>query len=175
MKGLREGFWPFDEGEWKIELEEVAPDFKSNSDDAEAIRAFRDREIAAGRWSEALDDTELLPGMKISPVFVVWQNDKPRVVTDHSRSEINDGIPRSEAMVNVFEEPAVPRGFSIVGRPLTQDADGPRGLLIYLFLAELPGEGVTSKTKESIVICVSGGMAPSASSVMTGSHIVAKC
>jgi hypothetical protein len=80
-------------------LEEVVPDYKSTPEDAEAIRAFRDREIAAGRWSESLDDTELLPGMKISPMFVVWQNEKPRTVTDHSRSGINDGIPQSEAKV----------------------------------------------------------------------------
>jgi hypothetical protein len=99
MKGLHEGFWPFDEGEWKVELEEVTPDYQSNSDDAEAIRAFRDREIAAGRWSDPLDSTELLPGMKISPMFVVWQNEKPRVVTDHARSGINDGIPHAEGKV----------------------------------------------------------------------------
>ena len=99
MKGLREGFWPFDEGEWKIKLEEVTPDYDCNSEDAEAIRAFRDREIAAGRWSGALDDTELLPGMKISPMFVVWQNEKPRIVTDHSHSGINDNIPRVDAKV----------------------------------------------------------------------------
>ena len=99
MKGLREGFWPFDEGDWKIELEEVAPDYNSSPEDAEAIRAFRDREIGAGRWSEALSDSELLPGMKISPMFVIWQNEKPRAVTDHSRSGINDGIPQADAKV----------------------------------------------------------------------------
>jgi hypothetical protein len=67
MTGLHEGFWPFDEGDWKIELDEVTPDYNSNPEDAEAIRAFRDREIGAGRWSESLDDTELLPGMKSLP------------------------------------------------------------------------------------------------------------
>jgi hypothetical protein len=99
MKGLHEGFWPFDEGEWKIELEEVSPEYESSPEDAEAIHAFRDREIAAGQWSDSLDNTELLPGMKISPQFVVWQNEKPRVVTDHSRSGINEGIPQSEGKV----------------------------------------------------------------------------
>jgi hypothetical protein len=99
MKGLREGFWPFDEGEWKIELEEVTPNYNCGPDDAEAIRTFRDREITTGRWSDALDDTKLLPGMKVSPMFVVWQSDKPRVVTDHSRSGINDNIPRADARV----------------------------------------------------------------------------
>jgi hypothetical protein len=42
---------------------------------------------------------ELLPGMKISPLFVVWQNEKPRVVNDHSHSGINNNIPCSEAKV----------------------------------------------------------------------------
>jgi hypothetical protein len=32
-------------------------------------------------------------------MFVVWQNEKLRVVTDHSRSGINDGIPRVDAKV----------------------------------------------------------------------------
>jgi hypothetical protein len=99
MKGLREGFWPFDEGKWKIELEEVVPDYEANPEDMETIHAFHDHKIAAARWSNALDNTELLPGMKISPIFVVWQDEKPRVVTDHSRSRINNGIPRSEAKV----------------------------------------------------------------------------
>ncbi|KAF8218766.1 hypothetical protein L208DRAFT_1469623 [Tricholoma matsutake] len=99
MKGLREGFWPFDEGEWKIELEEVAPNYVSDPEDAEAIHAFRDHEVAAGRWSDPLASTELLPGMKISPMFVVWQNNKPRVITDHSRLGINEGIPRADAKV----------------------------------------------------------------------------
>ena len=48
MKGLHEGFWPFDEGDWKVELEEVIPDYESNPEDAEAIWAFLDLEIAAG-------------------------------------------------------------------------------------------------------------------------------
>ena len=100
MRGLREGFWPFDEGEWKAELEELPPDnYASDPQDIEAICAFRDKEIAAGRWSASLDNTDLLPGMKISPMFVVWQNEKPRVVTDHSSSGINDGIPQADAKV----------------------------------------------------------------------------
>jgi hypothetical protein len=42
MKGLCEGFWPFNEGEWKIELEEVTPNYNCDPKDAEAIHAFRD-------------------------------------------------------------------------------------------------------------------------------------
>jgi hypothetical protein len=99
MKGLREGFWPCDDGDWKVELEQVIPNYASDPRDIEAIRAFRDKEVAAERWSEELPDTELLPGMKVSPMFVVWQNEKPRVVTDHSGSGINDNIPRAEAKV----------------------------------------------------------------------------
>jgi hypothetical protein len=99
MKGLREGFWPFDESEWKIELEEITENYKMDDTDLKALREFRDRELAAGRWSSALLDTELLPGMKVSPMFVIWQHGKPRVVTDHSASGLNEGIPREEAHV----------------------------------------------------------------------------
>ena len=97
LVGLREGFWPFDEGEWKIELEEVLGNYSSEEPDLDAIRAFRDREQAAGRWSGEL--AELLPGMKVSSMFVVWQNAKPWVVTDHSASGLNAGIPVEEAKV----------------------------------------------------------------------------
>lgn len=93
-KGLREGFWPFDEGDWKLELEEIIGNYSTREPDLEAIRAFRDKELLAGRWSDPLPNTELLPGTNISPMFVVWQNQKPRVVTDHSASGLSDGIPR---------------------------------------------------------------------------------
>jgi hypothetical protein len=35
--GLRKGFWPFDEGEWKIELEEVIGNYSTEEPDLEAI------------------------------------------------------------------------------------------------------------------------------------------
>ncbi|EMD30707.1 hypothetical protein CERSUDRAFT_60921, partial [Gelatoporia subvermispora B] len=54
-------------------------------------------EHLANRWSPSFPTT--LPGMRVSPMFVVWRNDKPRVVTDHSASRLNDGIPRAEAKV----------------------------------------------------------------------------
>ncbi|OCH83580.1 hypothetical protein OBBRIDRAFT_702714, partial [Obba rivulosa] len=95
--GLRNGFWPLDDGEWKIELEEVIDNYSSEPADLDSIRAFRDKEQDTGRWSPEL--SELLPGMKISPMFVVWRDDKARVVTDHSASGLNDGIPRAEAKV----------------------------------------------------------------------------
>ncbi|KAJ8690349.1 hypothetical protein PTI98_013649 [Pleurotus ostreatus] len=97
MRGLREGFWPIDDGEWKIELEEISDNPVSNEEDLIALRAYRDKEVAAGRWSESLPS--LHPKMKVSPMFVVWQKGKGRIITDHSASGLNDGIPREEGRV----------------------------------------------------------------------------
>jgi hypothetical protein len=97
MKGLREGFWPLDGGEWKFEREEVLENYATEEKDLEAIRKFKERECTAGRWSSEV--SHLLPGVKVSPLFVVWQNEKPRVVNDHAASGLNDGIPREEAKV----------------------------------------------------------------------------
>jgi hypothetical protein len=99
MKGLCEGFWPFDEGEWDLELKDFQRNYSTEDQDLEAIRAFRDKEVGLGRWSDPLPDLNFRPGMKVSPMFVVWQRDKPRVITDHSGSGLNDGIPREEARV----------------------------------------------------------------------------
>jgi hypothetical protein len=55
--------------------------------------------VKAGRWSDPLPEMSLLPGMKVSPMFVMWQHEKPRVVPDHSSSGINDGIPQAKAKV----------------------------------------------------------------------------
>ena len=77
MKGLQEGFWPFD-GDWKAGLEVLHLDnYMMDPEDQEAIRAFQDKETMAGRWSDSLDDTELPLGAKISPMFIIWQNEKP--------------------------------------------------------------------------------------------------
>ena len=54
MTGLREGFWPLDDGDWKIELEEVIDNYSTDEGDLDAIRAFRDKERSAGRWSDDL-------------------------------------------------------------------------------------------------------------------------
>lgn len=48
MKGLWEGFWPFDEGNWKLELEEVIGNYSTGEPDLEAIHAFHDKELLAG-------------------------------------------------------------------------------------------------------------------------------
>ena len=52
------------------------------------------------RWSDPLPSKDLLPGMKVSPIFVVWQRGKTRIVTDHTASGLNDNIPRGEAKVH---------------------------------------------------------------------------
>jgi hypothetical protein len=98
MKCLCEGFWPFDKGEWKIEVEEITQNYATDAGDIEAIWAFKDKELAAGRWSDPLPDSSLLPGMKVSPLFVIWQNGKPHM-NNHSSSGINDGIPCTDAKV----------------------------------------------------------------------------
>ena len=100
MDSLRYGFWPFDEGDWKDDGDDVIQNYSGEDADSEAIRDFRDEEIRAERWSDPLPDKTLLPGMKISPIFVIWQKGKARVVTDHTASGLNDHIPRSEAKVH---------------------------------------------------------------------------
>ena len=99
IRGLREGFWPFDEGDWKIEQGEVIGNTTDEELDLQAIRAYRDREVAGERWSLGLPSSTLLPGMKMSPMFIAWQKNKPHVITDHSASGLNDGIPIAEGRV----------------------------------------------------------------------------
>ncbi|KAJ7216289.1 hypothetical protein B0H12DRAFT_974458, partial [Mycena haematopus] len=99
MTGLHEGFWPFHDGEYKAELEVVGENFSTDPADLAAIRAYRDKEINATHWSGPLPNNELLPGMKMSPMFVVWQKEKPRIITDHKSSGLNDGIPKEEGHV----------------------------------------------------------------------------
>lgn len=100
MDSLRYGFWPFDEGNWKDDREDVFHNYPLKEVDIKAIREFRDEEVRLQRWSEPLQAKTLLPGMKLSPIFVVWQRGKARVVTDHTASGLNDNIPRSEAKVH---------------------------------------------------------------------------
>lgn len=37
MKGLREGFWPCDKGEWKVKLEEISDNYKMDNTDLQAL------------------------------------------------------------------------------------------------------------------------------------------
>lgn len=55
--------------------------------------------MGLGRWSGPLSDSDLYPGMEVSPMFIVWRHEKPRVITDHAKSGLNDGIPKEKAHV----------------------------------------------------------------------------
>jgi hypothetical protein len=48
MRGLREGFWPLDEGDWNLELEDKIENYPCNDIDMDSIHAFHDREVEAG-------------------------------------------------------------------------------------------------------------------------------
>jgi hypothetical protein len=70
MRGLREGFWPFDEGEWNLVEKEYLHNYSSEDLDLDAICAFRDKEINLKHWSKALPSLDLRLGMKISPCLL---------------------------------------------------------------------------------------------------------
>ena len=72
MAGLRNGFWPFHGGEWKALQKEIEENFISEDRDFEALRAFRDKELSNDHWSPSLPHSTLLPGMKLSLMFVIW-------------------------------------------------------------------------------------------------------
>lgn len=100
MHSLHDGFWPFYDAEWKEESNQHIDNYVTEPVDFAALRAHRDQEVAAGRWSEALPkDFVLLPGMKVSPMFVVWQKGKPQIIMDQTGSGLNDHIPKAEGKV----------------------------------------------------------------------------
>ncbi|KAJ3816983.1 hypothetical protein F5880DRAFT_1632905, partial [Lentinula raphanica] len=99
LEGLHSGFWPCHSGDW----ESGAPRFDDNYDmetpELLAVRAYKDKEIAAGHWSHPI--SSFTPPMQLSPMFVVWQGDshKARVITDQSASGLNSGVSRDDAHV----------------------------------------------------------------------------
>ena len=100
MNSLHYGFWPFDEGNWKDDYDDVIQNYSMKEANFKAIWAFHDDEIQAHRWSEPLSLNILCPGMKLSPIFVAWQRGKARIITDHTASGLNDCIPKLEAKVH---------------------------------------------------------------------------
>ena len=84
---LREGFWPW--ANTQRESYPVTWDFSDRPPkterEAEFLRAQRDAEIAAGRYSEGFG-TDLLPGMYSTPIHAVPKprSEKLRLVNDHS-------------------------------------------------------------------------------------------
>ncbi|KAL0578008.1 hypothetical protein V5O48_003990 [Marasmius crinis-equi] len=92
-KGFRFGFWPYDNGDWKIEPNRFTDNYTSDERDLSAIREYAANERDKAHWSPEILD--ILPRMVVSPMFVVWQGEgatKPRVVVDHTGSGLNDGI-----------------------------------------------------------------------------------
>ena len=98
MRSLREGFWPFDKGEWDEFSKDMA-NYSMDELDLSAIRDFKNKECGAQRWSSPLPFQHLLSGMKTSPMSMVWQKQKPRIITDHVGSDPNNGISRENSKV----------------------------------------------------------------------------
>jgi hypothetical protein len=63
----------------------------------DSILAVCDQKIEAEHWSHPI--SHLVPGMKVSPLFVIWQHLTPQVITDHTASGLNDGILKEDAKV----------------------------------------------------------------------------
>ncbi|KAF5335864.1 hypothetical protein D9758_016688 [Tetrapyrgos nigripes] len=100
LKGLVVGFWPCHSGEWEEGFDALMENYHMEEPDLNVVRAYRDKEVAEGRWSPTIRSFE--KGMKSSPMFVVWQGEqhaKGRVITDFTGSGINAGISQEEAHV----------------------------------------------------------------------------
>src|ERR1700678_729214 len=67
MDGLHYGFWPFDEGNWNEDNDDIIENYATKEEDFKAIHAFRDDEIQARRWSEPFRLDKLLPRTVHSP------------------------------------------------------------------------------------------------------------
>ncbi|KAF5361122.1 hypothetical protein D9758_009074 [Tetrapyrgos nigripes] len=100
LKGLEVGFWPCHSGEWEEGFNALVDNYPMEDPDLNVVRAYRDKEVAEGRWSPCIHS--FVKGMKSLPMFVVWQGEnrvKGRVITDFTGSGINTGIPHEEAHV----------------------------------------------------------------------------
>jgi hypothetical protein len=98
MRSLREGFWPFDEGDWD-DYSDNMDNYSTDEPDLTAIQNFCDKECEARHWSSEVPFQHLLPGIKSSPMFVIWQKQKPQVITNHASSGLNNGIPKDQSKV----------------------------------------------------------------------------
>lgn len=58
------------------EADDSLSNYASQEEDLEAIKTFHDKKVSLGRWSRVDGLEDLLPGMKSSPLFVVWQKNK---------------------------------------------------------------------------------------------------
>ena len=82
--GLTEGFWPWAEKQEGYPVTHCEPQHLPKGDEQRHfLISQRDKEIAAGRFSELFGD--LLPGMNVVPAHTVPKPvNKLRLVVDHS-------------------------------------------------------------------------------------------
>ncbi|KAJ3816372.1 hypothetical protein F5880DRAFT_1450236, partial [Lentinula raphanica] len=99
LEGLKSGFWPCHSGDWNFGAPEFDDNYTMELPDLDAVRNYRDKEIAGGHWSRAISSFHA--PMKLSPMFVVWQGDshKAQVITDQTASGLNSGVPKQDAHV----------------------------------------------------------------------------
>jgi hypothetical protein len=113
VKALRVGVWPF-AASFDKPPPPIPANKKSALDNMDALRATRDSEIAAGRWSPPF--THHLPGMRVSPLSLVpkLDSDKLRLVTDQSFPYEKDKI-KMGAVNDAFTKDARKVQYDTVG------------------------------------------------------------
>jgi hypothetical protein len=96
LLGLREGFWPGHDGDFDAISHLAVPDVKLDEEDLLFLADSALKDFEKGYLSKPFD--KLLPGMHISPSFVVRpERNRPRQVCDQTASGLNDGISRAQA------------------------------------------------------------------------------
>ena len=97
VHGLTHGFWPAFDGDLDHSTHGPPP-VPLSEEDNEFIAAQLAKDFEKGYLSEP--STTLLPGMVVSPMFVVrLEGRKPRAVVDQSASGLNSGVAREVARV----------------------------------------------------------------------------
>lgn len=97
LQGFETGFWPGHSGDFSS-FDSSASLPSLSDDDHEFIATQLHKDFEAGYLSEPFD--ELLPGMVVSPMFVVrLEGRKPRAVVDQTASGLNAGVSKEVARV----------------------------------------------------------------------------
>ncbi|KAJ8293081.1 hypothetical protein OF846_001494 [Rhodotorula toruloides] len=93
LLGFEQGFWPGHSGEFDLS---DSPPHDIEDDDHDLLNTQLAKDYDKGYLSESF--TTLLPGMVVSPMFVVrLDKRKPRAVVDMSASGLNNGVSREVA------------------------------------------------------------------------------
>jgi len=96
LLGLREGFWPGHDGNFDSIAHLADPPTRLEENDLVFLADSALKDFEKGYLSPAFDT--LLPGMHISPSFVVRpEHSRARQVCDQTISGLNDGISRAQA------------------------------------------------------------------------------